>query len=380
MKGISKNKRGISLIVLVITIIVMIILASAIILSLRSSGIIGRANKAVTDSDIANAKNVVSLAFAEWELDNETLSDRYATFSEYAMVKLEEAGFDDSYMVKEDGTLVTGALAVILNNNVSLGATINYDEFLSNNKSVTDGSERDGEFFNSMTTIKGTSQTVETARGLTWRYIGLDDKGNILIAPDIPSVMEEKTKLNLSFDGGYRKGVNTLNTVCGELYSTSLGTARSMNIDDIINILEYTGPKGSYNVNGMVYTNEPLTGEQILNTGVIDRLDQFYKEQLSDYYDISSESTLINSKGSLVFLVGEYWLANKADQLVYEFGYCDGYIRCVSSSLVSGKLFYNSDYMSNEDYSYTLAIRPVVTLNSNLKLSYNSSSNSLTIS
>ena len=51
-----KQKKGISLIVLIITIIVMIILAAAIILSLSSSGIIGKANEAKIANDIANLK------------------------------------------------------------------------------------------------------------------------------------------------------------------------------------------------------------------------------------------------------------------------------------------------------------------------------------
>ena len=56
------NKKGISLIVLVITIIVMIVLAAAIILSLQSSGIIDKANEAKTASDVANAKQLVAMA------------------------------------------------------------------------------------------------------------------------------------------------------------------------------------------------------------------------------------------------------------------------------------------------------------------------------
>ena len=50
------NKRGISLIVLVITIIIMIIIAGAIILSLNGSGIIGRAHHA---TDGINAKSII---------------------------------------------------------------------------------------------------------------------------------------------------------------------------------------------------------------------------------------------------------------------------------------------------------------------------------
>ena len=69
MKTKSNNKRGISLIVLVITIIVMIILAAAVILSLSSSGIIGRANEAVGNMNLAQAQVIASTIWSEGYLD-----------------------------------------------------------------------------------------------------------------------------------------------------------------------------------------------------------------------------------------------------------------------------------------------------------------------
>ena len=58
-------KKGISLIVLVITIIVMIIIAGAIIISLNSSNVISQANTAVESSDIANIKSALALDYAD---------------------------------------------------------------------------------------------------------------------------------------------------------------------------------------------------------------------------------------------------------------------------------------------------------------------------
>jgi Tfp pilus assembly protein PilE len=49
-----KEKQGISLIVLVITIIVMIILAASVVITLSNSGIIGKANEAVIQMDLKN--------------------------------------------------------------------------------------------------------------------------------------------------------------------------------------------------------------------------------------------------------------------------------------------------------------------------------------
>lgn len=59
------QKKGISLIVLVITIIVMIILAAAVVISLTSNGIIDRANQAVQATDEKQVQQIVSLAWAD---------------------------------------------------------------------------------------------------------------------------------------------------------------------------------------------------------------------------------------------------------------------------------------------------------------------------
>ena len=65
-------KKGISLIVLVITIIVMIIIAGAIIISLNSTNVIEKANTAVDASNEAELKSLVALTYmnqyvAYWE-------------------------------------------------------------------------------------------------------------------------------------------------------------------------------------------------------------------------------------------------------------------------------------------------------------------------
>ena len=57
-------KKGISLIVLVITIIVMIIIAGAIILSLNSSNVTGRAKLSTLSSDRASYKAQYAVAYA----------------------------------------------------------------------------------------------------------------------------------------------------------------------------------------------------------------------------------------------------------------------------------------------------------------------------
>lgn len=100
-------KKGISLIVLVITIIVMIIIAGAIIISLNSTNIIDKANEAVTASDLANARNTAMLKYAELAAGNDgdamieveaedgTKTKQVATAQTY-IDALSAAGFDTS--------------------------------------------------------------------------------------------------------------------------------------------------------------------------------------------------------------------------------------------------------------------------------------------
>ena len=60
----KRYKKGISLIVLVITIIVMAILASAVIISLSNSNIIENANKQTFKSDMSSYKEAFELYVA----------------------------------------------------------------------------------------------------------------------------------------------------------------------------------------------------------------------------------------------------------------------------------------------------------------------------
>ena len=108
---IEVKKRGISLIVLVITIIIMIIIAGAIILSLNGSGTIERAHKAKQATNYQTAKEVVLVAKTNWELMNESEKEANGDmFSVYAQGKLVEAGYPEngegSYEVTEEGELL----------------------------------------------------------------------------------------------------------------------------------------------------------------------------------------------------------------------------------------------------------------------------------
>ena len=102
------KKQGISLIVLVITIIVMVILAGAVVVTLNNSGIIQKASEAVEETNLATVKDIANLAWAEAY----TNGVREQTDLEQAVLDaMDEAKVD---MSKYTITVTTNGVEVVL--------------------------------------------------------------------------------------------------------------------------------------------------------------------------------------------------------------------------------------------------------------------------
>ena len=97
----KKQKLGISLIVLVITIIVMIILAASVVLTLSNSGIINKANEAVEKTNIKEVEQLASLTWAEEFMAGK----RGDTLKEAVLEKLKD--YTDKYTITVTDTGVT---------------------------------------------------------------------------------------------------------------------------------------------------------------------------------------------------------------------------------------------------------------------------------
>lgn len=114
----TKDKKGISLIVLVITIIVMIILASAIIISLSNNGIIDKAKNAVNLSNEKQVQEVLEITVAllkqENKLDETNLKEELKnSFNEGVEVTKDTdgsyiVGIKETYFTIEDGKIIKG--------------------------------------------------------------------------------------------------------------------------------------------------------------------------------------------------------------------------------------------------------------------------------
>jgi len=156
-----QKKKGISLIVLVITIIVMIVLAGAIILSLNNSGIIGKANEAVKSTDEATLKELAQLGWAEAYADG-------ARTAEELKVGVEKA-LEDNNLKPEDYLLnvtTKGVTAKLLTN-----------AWIKDGLTVKKGKD---------TLIIGQSVTYDEGAVYDggWKVLGADADGNLLIMSD----------------------------------------------------------------------------------------------------------------------------------------------------------------------------------------------------
>ena len=383
MKNLRKNKSGISLIVLVITIIVMIILAAAIILSLSNSGIISKANKAKTDSDTANLKEYVNTLRAEWELmtAEEREKSGAATFEDYANEKLEKSGYNGA--VGADGevysnlneNVMTAIKAGIKVGDVVTGYTVTESTY------TTSGEENTAPSYRETTSL--TAQTVTTNTTVTWKYLGVNDNGEIEIIADFGTTeAATNTEVKLSGKGGYLKDPGMLNTVCKELYSKDgVGTARSINIDDVNSILGYTGEKGAYYNTTESYTPT----EEAMRIGDIDnKLGKSLGtitttpdgKALSTYYancysiNKTSDVSKMANPGNVDLVYNAkntYWLASSCVSAHFfeRSNYALFDVRYVDSTDVNTDRLYDSREYSNS-LSYTL--RPVVKLDTSVKV------------
>ena len=98
-------KKGISLIVLIITIIVMIIIAGAVIISLNDSDIIDRAEEAVEKHNESELKNTVSVLAMQYKLE-----DTDKSCKDYVEEKLLGSGFSKDDLTK---VYITDACGII---------------------------------------------------------------------------------------------------------------------------------------------------------------------------------------------------------------------------------------------------------------------------
>ena len=161
------RKNAISLVVLVIIIIVMAILAATVIISLSNTSLIEQAQGAKENTNQASEKEALSLALAEWKIEEirgtKTFEkfmkekfgeEKVAKTSENEVTVSMESGKE--YEVKSDGRIA---------NVLAIGSYVQYDI----------------PYTDMYSNIEYTATT-------GWRYLGKDDVGNkLIVSTGIPA-------------------------------------------------------------------------------------------------------------------------------------------------------------------------------------------------
>ena len=89
---LSKKNKGITLVALVITIIILLILAGISISALTNTGIFGKAKEAKSKSELADAQEKITLLEHEWQM--ESASNTNATLGEFLAEKVKDKTID----------------------------------------------------------------------------------------------------------------------------------------------------------------------------------------------------------------------------------------------------------------------------------------------
>ena len=420
MKQKFKNtQKGITLVALVITIIVLLILAMVSIKIVMDGGLTTKASKATDTHTIEAEKEAITTGYAAYQI--ELAQKGTADLKVKGAKKVTPKGEDwnvtftktnNEYELKKDGTITltkqgngsTTTVGWTDNGNdtftkgeitVKVGDKVTYN--VGEEKSTTVDKSKSGYTDN---------QTFKTEKNLGWRVLGLSADGEIELISDNPT----NSSVCLKGETGYLNAEDILNNdMCYKLYGQGEHAtgARSLNVEDINKLGNYDPT--TYSGYGDIWTYRfPTSGDYMqykrtksdgtLVTDWTDIRALYYQtfrapgetETISSdnrndtgrnfeytYYSYTVADKVkqttsdgkkmsdIITNGTETISVGQ-WLASRCVRCSPDNAFF--YVRIVSSSVRNYDLYGSYGYSSNNYYR----VRPVVTLKSDIQLSGNS--------
>ena len=372
MKKILKNTKGITLVALVITIIILLILAGISISALTNTGIFQKAKDAKQKSNDAT-------------LDQNTKLDEYENeIDKY----LPEQGGEKLVDKVNDGTIKVG-------NYISYTPDEASTKDILQELSTYSGSEDE----NTTSTL---TQEIDKKTGLKWRVLDVKD-GKVRLISDRPTT----SKITLSEAKGYNNAVYLLDKTCKTLYNNSklASNVQNLKIEDIQDHLVYdykqypnsnvdTGKYGgTKEYISYLYRNYPNIFAKE-KTGWVDETQGTELSLSEQTSPINETNTMANKKikvtqtfwgktmsindfdGDSKEMYYKLFINNGSDYPTYwmssrcvnassnpaSAGFC---VRFVGSGDVGAHTLYGSDgSLATPDYAF----RPCITLNSNVQV------------
>ena len=235
MENRRKQERGITLIALVITIIVMLILVGVTVTTVMNSGLFEHAGEAT--NKWANAQGEEeNIAAGKVTIGDKEYSSWDEYFKEIGVNGGEENKTLHSWTRSGDTISCTHC-----SKSFTIGQEINYEpDALDESTKVTISADRHG--------YDSNAQEFTQEQNKKWYVIGVEDKDKDGTNEGLLIKMEPTTtKLTLDGAAGYNNGPEIMNEICKTLYSsTEYGEARSINIEDVNNCFEYQPAGGFY--------------------------------------------------------------------------------------------------------------------------------------
>ena len=393
MKKILKNTKGITLVALVITIIILLILAGISISALTNTGIFQKAKDAKQKSENAALDQNTKLDEYENEIDKyipkaNSLAKavKVGDYVAYTPDKLDKSALDK---LKENLNTYSGA------RNLKSYSAIGRDNL---SLRVIDGDEKTGavRLISATPTSNNTTNSAIGRDNLGWRVLDVDEKtGAVRLISATPT---DKTIVLYGYDG-YNNAVKLLDDVCSTLYNSKLATkVQNLKIEDIQDKMKEKDYSKLYSE----YGKTPIQPENKKYPSI---LAQEKNQKVNEYegtLDLSKQDNYINQtdvleanslelKITLWGKIGEtgpkvltaddfegddgkiysdmfckdytYWMSSRC---IYADSDRAGFIvRCVSSGGVFANILY---YSSGREDSGGFAFRPVITLNSNVQV------------
>ncbi|MDD2627908.1 MAG: hypothetical protein PHR25_03470 [Clostridia bacterium] len=357
---------------LVITIIVMLILAGAIMLSLNNSNVIGKAEEAKRLSDDANKRQVANVVLGEYMLKQQINPNTTETAEEYIEQKLQAQGINTDNVAVVNNKVIVGSGASFIKqerdteNPLKIG---DYVEYTPDVKTSTKYKMVEEYTWNELGSFA-------TESGMKWKYIGIDEDGSALLLANKPTT----GKLYLEGADAYLQGPTKLNDLCKELYSGSKGEARSINAEDVNKVLGATPKPFFYDY----YSYEPFelpypkTIREIITkynqpaltlTTTPDGRD-IHDYKVSYYYYHGTQYKKADTLEYKMIFKEEigtnnlrYWLASSCVYMSVDWITFD--VRWISGEALASPTMFD---VIGDSYENSLSVRPVISLKSNVQI------------
>ena len=354
-----KSQRGITLIALIITIIILLILAGISISALTNQGLFKNAKEAQNATEKAKEEQGKVLNEYEDEIN------KYLENDDKTVEKLVDK--------VNDGTIKIG----------------DYVKYTPDTASTT-------EILQELSTYSGsdanTTSTL-TQESLNWRVLDMED-GQVRLISELPTT----SKIELSSYNGYNNAVKLLDDTCNVLYNNSklASKVQNLKIEDIMEKMietNYTNitanygkqftPTNKYYPSILLKEKEQkvivgantTTGTELNfseQNNFINQTEKTQADTLDVKYTYWSKSMTSedfnNSKYYELFInngsnYSTYWMSSRC--VSADSSYAHFNVRNVYSGYVGAITLCNS---RDDEISYAYAFRPVITLNSNVQI------------